>query len=108
MKKKVKIEVKIFHYINGRDIQYTSYIEPLYINEKLLNGQILPLSAINDYCREIDRYCKELAKNIIPYDVNFEDYLVQFWYNDEMLSSILLSSYSDYFGQNIENVEIAE
>ena len=108
MKNRIKIEVKIYHYVNGRDIQYTSYIEPLYINKKLLNGRIFPLSAINDYCSAIHNYCKELAKNIIPYDANYEDYLVQFWYNDELISSTLLSNYSDYFGQNIEDVEIAD
>lgn len=125
MGNKVKIDVKILHYVNGQNIQAIgdvgSYldngdiesfldIEPLYIDEKLLNGQILSLAAINDYCAAIDSYCRKVAGKMIPYDTECEGYLLQFYYNDELISSALLNNYSDFFGHDLdlEDLEIAD
>lgn len=123
MGNKVKIDVKILHYVNGQNIQAIgeSYldngdiesfldIEPFYIDEKFLNGQILSLSEINSYCAAIDNYCRKVAGKMIPYETDYEGYLLQFYYNDELISSALLNNYSDFFGHDLdlEDLEIAE
>ena len=116
MGNKVRVDVKVIHYVNGQNIQGIDdvemfwNIEPLYIDEKLLNGQILSLVDINNYCSAIDNYCRKVAGNMIPYDTNKEGYLLQFYYNDELISSALLNNYSDFFGHDLdlEDLEIAE
>lgn len=118
MGNKVKVDVKILRYVNGQNIQALGDvdielfldIEPLYIDEKLLNGQILSLATINDYCSAIDNYCRKVAGKMIPYNTNYEGYLLQFYYNDELISSALLNNYSDFFGHDLdlEDLEIAE
>ncbi|HEY8390548.1 MAG TPA: hypothetical protein VIL26_06340 [Clostridia bacterium] len=125
MGNKVKIEVKILHYVNGQNIRaigdVESYldsgdiesfldIDPLFINKELLSGQILSLSAINDYCSAIDNYCRKVAGKMIPYDTECEGYLLLFYYDDELISSALLNNYSDFFGHDLDldDLEITE
>lgn len=118
MGNKVKIDVKIIRYVNGQnihalgdvDIELFLDVEPLYIDEKLLNGQILSLVDINNYCSIIDNYCRKVAGKMIPYDTEYEGYLLLFYYDDELISSALLNNYSDFFGHDLEldDLEIAE
>lgn len=101
-----KVKVEVLHYVNGRGV-HISDAEPLEIDERLLNGQILPLSAVNDYCSVIYNYCKNFAKRTVPYDTNHEDYMLQFWHKGDLISSALLSNFSEFFGQK-DDAEIAE
>jgi hypothetical protein len=44
----------------------------------------------------VSAYCEILAENMVRYDANKEDYIVEFWYNGERIGKALLSDYSDF------------
>lgn len=103
MENKIRIGVMISHYTYAQGRQYTSDIEPLEVDEETLKDQVLLQKAI-------DEYCQALASVMIPYDTEWEDYILAFWYNDVPIKRAFLGDYSDYFGRELDedDIEIAE
>lgn len=47
--------------------------------------------------KAIDAYCETLAENMMRYDANKEDYVLEFWCDGERIGKALLSDYAEHF-----------
>jgi biotin-(acetyl-CoA carboxylase) ligase len=90
MNNKVEINVTISHYVIGQGIQYTSDIDPFYMDASELQYPASVYEAIAEYCEEWASYERR-------YDANKEDYILEFWRNDERIGKAILSDYADFF-----------
>lgn len=86
---RVKINVTISHFVLGQGIQYTSDIDPFYIDAEDLRDPA-------EISKAIAEYCEEWASWETRYDANEEDFIVEFWYDGERIGKALLSDYADY------------
>ena len=89
MENRVKINVTISQYVYGQGIQYTSDIEPFWMDAEDLQNPA-------EISKAIDEYCEDWASFETRYDTNVLDYIIEFWHGDERIGKALLSDYADY------------
>lgn len=87
---KVFIDVTISHshFVAGQGIRYTEDFGTCWTYAEDFPAEV---------SKVIDAYCETLAENMMRYDANEQDYVIEFWHNGERIGKALLSDYAEHF-----------
>lgn len=87
---KVFIDVTITHLVAGQGVQYTEDVGTCWMSAEDFRDPV-------EVNKAIDEFCREWASNTVRYDANEQDYLMEFWRDNERIGKAFLSEYAYHF-----------